>query len=496
MSHEILSSGQMAEAEQAAIKGKVTGFVLMQRAGKAVVEEILSRYSKQPVFVLCGSGKNGGDGFVIASLLKKKNWPVTLACAVDSHDLQGDASRAAELWTGDVIAFDDVVMPESGLIVDAIFGSGLSRPIIGKTYDILMSLRESSCPVIAVDVPSGVYCDGGECEECTPQADLTVTFFRKKPAHVLLPAREACGDIVVADIGLTEDSLENIGPFMLENAPDLSWGQAEFQKPLQAHKYHHGHCVVLGGRVMTGAASLAAMSALRMGAGLVTIVTPADTTPLYQLQNPSLMVEPLTELVRFKDHIKDTRRNGVVIGCGLGQDNPAILKKIIFDVVQSSPQKICVLDADALTVFAEDSRPLLSALHGQCVLTPHEGEFEKLFPDIRGSKIERAYTAAKRTKSIVVLKGADTVIAAPDDRLVINVAQTGWLATAGSGDVLAGMIAGLAVRGVTDLFDSVCAAVWMHAKAGDSLGAGMISSDIPSKIPAIWQEILAATDEE
>lgn len=490
MTSEILSTHQMKLAEQAACTGKTTSFTLMQRAGKAVAEEIISRYCKQPVLVLCGTGNNGGDGFIVAAALKKKNWDVTLACAVDTHDLQGDASRAAETWRDDIIAFEDLEIPAEGLIVDAVFGTGLSRPVEGQIYETLIGLRETDCPIIAVDVPSGMNADTGECQDCTPQAEITITFARKKPGHLLLPGRQASGEIIIADIGIADDILPPIGPFMMENSSELPWGEADFDKPIYAHKYHHGHVVVLGGRDMTGAASLAANAALRMGAGLVTVVAPANTAIIHQIQNPSLLVEPIGELARFKEHIKDPRRNAVLIGCGAGLDNIGALKKIVFDSVQATPQKICVLDADALSVFEGDAKILMSVLGAHCILTPHEGEFARLFPDIKGSKPERAFAAAKRSGAVIVLKGADTIIASPDSRLVINSNGSGWLATAGTGDVLAGMIAGLAARGLLDPFDAACAAVWMHARASELAGAGMISSDLAGHIPAVWKELI------
>lgn len=496
MASEILSTHQMKLAEHAACTGRTTSFTLMQRAGKAVADEIISHYEKQPVLVLCGAGNNGGDGFIAAALLKKKNWAVRAACAVDIYDLQGDAARAAEGWTGEVLSFDTLTIPEDGLIVDAVFGTGLSRPIDGQIYDTLMSLRDTDCPIIAVDVPSGVNADTGECQDCTPQAELTITFARKKPAHLLLPAREASGELVVADIGIADDVIEPLAPFILENSPALSWGQADFNKPMNAHKYHHGHVVVLGARRMTGAGCLASVAALRMGAGLVTVVAPADTAIIYQLHNPSLLVEPIGEPARFKEHLKDTRRNAVLIGCGAGTDNAGILKKIVLDTIQFQPQKICVLDADALSVFADDPRVLMGALGSHCILTPHEGEFARIFPDLKGSKVERVYAAAKRSKAVIVLKGADTVIASPDARVVINANGTGWLATAGTGDVLAGMIAGIAARGILDPFDSACAAVWIHGRAGELAGAGMLSSDLPSVIPKVWTELFAITAPE
>lgn len=487
MKTAILSSHQMKLAENKACTGKTTSFLLMQRAGKAIADALTARYAKQPVLVLCGSGNNGGDGFIAAAALSKKKWPVTVACAVDPHDLQGDASRAAGGWSGEVIPFDEVELPEEGLIIDAVFGTGLARPVTGAIGDLLMSLRESECPVIAVDVPSGLYADTGECQPCTPQAELTVTFFRKKPAHILYPGKMACGEVIVADIGIEEDVLDDLGPFIHENDPSLEWGALCEDKPAYAHKYDHGHVVILGGKAMTGAASLVSVAALRMGAGLSTIVTSAEVANVYRALCPSVIVETYPDMARFKEHIKDPRRNVVVLGPGAGFEHPAALKKAVFDSVQSEDDKTCVLDADALTVFADDPKILHKVLGENCVLTPHEGEFARIFPDITGSKIERAYEAARRTGAVIVLKGPDTVIAAPHDRLVINATGSGWLATAGSGDVLAGMIAGLAARNIMSPFDAACAAVWMHGKAAEKLGAGMISADLPEVLPVIWR---------
>lgn len=495
MSSEILSTHQMKLAEKAACTGKTTSFTLMQRAGKAVAEQIIERYSKQPVLILCGTGNNGGDGFIVASTLKKKNWDVTVACAVDTHDLQGDASRAAETWKDDIVSFEELELPEDGIIVDAVFGTGLSRAVEGHIYDTLISLRETECPIIAIDVPSGMNADTGECQDCTPQAEITITFQWKKPGHLLLPGRQASGEIIVADIGIDEEVLSDIGPFMMINSPELPWGQEDFDKPIYAHKYHHGHAVILGGRIMTGAANLAANAALRMGAGLVTVVAPADTAIIHQLSNPSLIVEPIGELARFKEHIKDPRRNAVLVGCGSGTDNVGAVKKVVFDTVQANPQKFCVLDADALSVFEGDAKTLMSVLGPHCVLTPHEGEFARIFPDLKGSKPERAFAAAKQSGAIIVLKGADTIIASPDARLVINANGSGWLATAGTGDVLAGMIVGLLARGLLDPFDAACAAVWIHARASEIAGAGMISSDLAGHIPAVWKELINPPEE-
>lgn len=487
MSTEILSVDEMKQAEQAAAGGKKSCYTLMQKAGRAVADSIRERYEKQKVLVLCGSGNNGGDGFIAASELRKKKWSVTVACRVEAVDLEGDAARAAAEWGEDVILFDQLKgLPEDGLVVDAVFGTGLTREITGDAQEILFRLQRCSCPVIAVDVPSGLDADTGDCQPCTPQADLTVTFFRKKIGHLLMPGRIACGEVVVADIGIEDNALDGMPEILIhENDPSRGWGEDASSKAFWTHKYHHGHVVVLGGRVMTGAASLAALSALRTGAGLVTIAAHPDVMDVYRLASPSLMVEPMLEMARFKEHFKDTRRNTLLVGPGAGLDHAAALKKIVFDATSADPQRMCVLDADALSVFEDDVRNFHKTIGKHCILTPHEGEFDRIFPDYQGSKVERARAASARTGAIIVLKGADTVIAAPDGRIAINTTGSGWLATAGTGDVLAGMIAGLASRKVLSLFDAACAAVWMHGKAAELAGEGMISDDLSRHIPAV-----------
>ena len=279
---------------------------------------------------------------------------------------------------------------------------------------------------------------------------------------------------------------------LINNDPEAGWGVHLKPKATHSHKYDHGHVVVYGGRRMTGAACLASVSALRMGAGLCSIVSSPETAGVYQTFCPSLLVEIEPEIARFKDHIQDQRKNIVLIGSGAGLDNVAGLRKAVLDTVQCEPRKICIIDADALTAFVDEPQILLKATSAHCVLTPHDGEFERVFPNLKGSRPERAQVAAKASKAIVVLKGADTIIASPEGGCVVNSNGTGWLATAGTGDVLAGMIAGLAARNIEglSLFGAVCAAVWIHGEAGTRLGAGLISADLPEIIPEILHELM------
>ncbi|HRK97965.1 MAG: NAD(P)H-hydrate dehydratase [Alphaproteobacteria bacterium] len=491
MNTEILSVEQMGQAESLAMGGKASFYPLMQRAGRAVADIVRERYEKQPVLVLCGTGSNGGDGFIAACELKRKKWNVTVACLNKIETLEGDVSSAAQEWNDDIILFDELDIPQDGLIIDAVFGTGLTREITGDAQEILSRLQRTACPIIAIDVPSGLYADSGDCQPCTPQADLTVTFFRKKMGHILMPGKIACGEIEVVDIGINDSVIKSIiGSVVRENCPELGWGEDAATKAFWTHKYHHGHVVVLGGRSMTGASSLASLAALKVGAGMVTVAAHPDVANVYRMASPSLMVEHLLEMARFKDHLKDDRRNVALIGPGAGLDHVAALKKIVFDATSIDPQRYCILDADALSVFEDDTKNFYKTLGSHCILTPHEGEFERIFPDYHGSKVERARAASAKTGAIIVLKGADTVIAAPDGRAVINSTGSGWLATAGTGDVLAGMIAGLVARRVLGLFDATCAAVWIHGKAAELAGEGMISEDLSGQIPSVFSLII------
>jgi ADP-dependent NAD(P)H-hydrate dehydratase / NAD(P)H-hydrate epimerase len=275
------------------------------------------------------------------------------------------------------------------------------------------------------------------------------------------------------------------------DSPDF-WQVLLPQKTPAKHKYDYGHVVVLAGARLTGAASLAAIASLRMGAGACTIVSHADVMNAYRAVSPSVMVEQLHEVARFKDHLKDPRRNTVVIGPGAGHDNIPALKKAVLDVCQLTPRRFCIVDADALTAFADDPMVLASALNDQCVITPHEGELKRLFPhlyiDEAFSKKDRAVYAAQKLHAIVVLKGDPTIIAHPDGSCVEMTLDAPWLATAGSGDVLAGMIAGLAAWDSMPLFDVCCASVGLHAHAARAFGPALISADLPDMIPSVWEE--------
>ena len=487
---EVISVSQMYKADAAAVAAGVPGVTLMQNAGQAIFDALVVRWDPQPVLVLCGPGNNGGDGFVVAQLLNDAGWPVELALLGDIARLTGDAAHHAKLWQGATQAFDSAAVEGKGLIIDAMFGAGLSRALDGRAAMMVRAVNRAveagTAEVIAVDVPSGISGDSGAVlGELYIKAALTVTFFRPKVGHLLLPGRGAAGEVVVADIGNPETVLESLGVSCFRNSPEL-WRDSFPLKTAEQHKYSAGHALVAGGGEMTGAARLAARAALRMGAGLVSIAAPRAALQTYALSSASFITLPSDTADELENILRDPRKNAVLIGPGFGVTEhlkvlvPAILRR----------QRATVLDADALSVFGTEPESLFKAISSSTVLTPHDGEFRQVFPDIKGDRLIRARKAAARSGAVVVLKGSDTVVAAPDGRAVINDNAPPHLATAGSGDVLAGLILGLLAQGMAP-FDAAAAAVWIHGALGAQLGVGLISEDLPDAVPAVLVSLIA-----
>jgi len=484
----ILSTGDMYRADAAAIAGGISGATLMENAGRAVAVAVRARFTPRSALVLCGPGNNGGDGFAAARHLLDAGWPVRLALLGPLESLKGDAAHHAQLWTGPVEALTTDAVPAllrgADLVIDALFGAGLARPLEGAARVAAAAVGCANLPVVAIDVPSGVSGDSGAVlGDMTFKAALTVTFFRKKPGHLLLPGRSLCGDLVVADIGIAGSILSGIAPSIFENTPSLWIGRYPWRGP-SSHKYDFGHALVLGGAVMTGAGRLAARAALRVGAGLVTVACPRDAVPIYARSCASLIVMPSGTDEDFAALLSNSRRNAVLIGPGLGQSDSTQSRVL----AALGAEKAVVLDADALTSFSGRPEELFEAIKGPCVLTPHEGEFARLFPDIEGGKLQRAQAAAARSGAVVLLKGGDTVIAAPDGQAAICSNGVSALATAGTGDVLAGLIVGLVAQGM-DGFDAACAASWLHGEAGAHLGPGLIADDLPEALPAVLRRL-------
>ncbi len=474
----LLTVEEMYGADKAAIAGGIAGETLMEAAGAAVAAAIVARWEKCPVAVLCGPGNNGGDGFVAARHLAEAGWPVRLALLGDAGRLKGDAARMAGRWPGAVEPLDESALHGAGLVVDALFGAGLARPLDGPARAVAEAAR--GLPCVAVDMPSGVDGNtGAVLGSAAFAADLTVTFFRRKPGHLLLPGRALCGDVAVADIGIPATVLDTLDVALHANDPDL-WGARYPWPRLSDHKYSRGHAVVVGGCVATtGAARLAARAALRAGAGLVTVATPPAALIVYAAALTSVMTAPIDGDGAFDDLLADPRRNAVLLGPGGGVTETT--RRRVRQALAAG--KACVLDADALSIFADDPQALFEAIDGPCLLTPHEGEFARLF-DQAGDKVSRARAASAESGAVVLLKGADTVIAAPDGRAVINANAPADLATAGAGDVLAGIALGLLAQGM-DVFDAACAAAWLHGAAAAAVGPGLIAEDLCERLPDV-----------
>ncbi|HUK59508.1 MAG TPA: NAD(P)H-hydrate dehydratase [Stellaceae bacterium] len=483
----LLTPQEMAAADRVAFVAGVPGQDLMEAAGCTVAAAVMRRWDKCAVAVLCGPGNNGGDGFVAARHLAAAGWPVRLGLLGPREALKGDAAHHAGLWTGPVEPLAPALLDGAGVAIDAIFGAGLARPLEGVAKDVVEALRAREIPSVAVDVPSGLDGATGAVLGAVAPAAITVTFFRKKPGHLLLPGRALCGTLVLADIGIPASVLDAIAPKTHENGPAL-WLDAFPWPKLDGHKYARGHLLVWGGTVMTGAARLGARAAARMGAGLVTVAARGASWPIYAASLVGVIVQPIAGLPGFEQLLADPRRNAVLIGPGAGT-NEATRAAVLAAL---GARRAAVLDADALTVFAGDRESLFTAIEGPAVLTPHEGEFAKLFGAHPGDKLARARAAAVVSGAVVLLKGADTVVAAPDGRAVINVNGPPELATAGSGDVLAGMIAGLLAQGL-DPFRAAACAAWMHGAAAAEFGPGLVAEDLLDMLPRVLRRLSAAS---
>jgi NAD(P)H-hydrate epimerase len=475
----LLTPAEMGAADRVTIAGGTAGIVLMENAGLAVADAVSRRWPVRPVAVLCGPGNNGGDGFVAARILAGRGWPVRLALLGDGARLKGDAAIAASRWTGPAETLSRDCLAGAALVIDALFGAGLSRDIGGVAAEVLGAIE---VPVIAVDVPSGIDGETGAVRGVAPRATLTVTFFRRKPGHVLLPGRLHCGETIAAPIGIDASVLDGIAPQVAANHPEW-WGDVPPRPDTDSHKYRRGHALIVGGAEMTGAARLAAGAAARLGAGLVTIAAPEVAYPIYAGAMVGVMVRKTAGLADLQILLSDTRRNAVLIGPGAGAGEAT--REAVSAVLAA--RKRTVLDADALTSYASERDKFLAALHPDCVLTPHEGEFARLF-DSSGSKLDRARRAARASGVVVLLKGADTVIAAPDGRATINENAPPELATAGSGDVLAGMVVALLAQGVAP-FEAAAAACWLHGAAARRVGPGLVAEDLARVLPLVLRGV-------
>lgn len=494
--HELLTPDEMARADKLTIEAGTAGIVLMERAGRAVADAVgFAHPLGARVLVVAGPGNNGGDGYVAARILIERGYRVSLSSLVQVEKLVGDAGLAAARYKGPMLAEDLEAfmagLERANVIIDALFGAGLARDLDGLAGAVVMALNASGKPVVAVDLPSGIDGLTGAVRGVAVKATTSVTFFRKKPGHLLLPGRAHAGPVIVADIGIRERVIDELGIHTFSNAPKL-WLDHLEPPQLQGHKYARGHALVLsGGMTTTGAARLAAIAALRAGSGLVTVLSPPDALMVNAMHLTAVMLKKCGSVDDLADILQDARLNAILIGpgAGVGSATAALVE------VALSGRRAVVLDADALTSFQERPEDLISRIHAQeraVVLTPHEGEFARIFPDLAERsgepKLDRARAAARRSGATIILKGADTVIAAPDGHTVINDNAPPDLATAGSGDTLAGIVVGLLARGLPG-FEAACAAVWMHGETGARAGPGLIAEDLAGHLPAVLTDL-------
>jgi NAD(P)H-hydrate epimerase len=484
----------MRAVEAAAIAGGVSSAALMEKAGEAVAQVVQKGWTKRPVVVVCGPGNNGGDGFVAARRLKVAGWPVTALMLGEKTNLKGDAKLMAELYDGETAAFSADRLDGAGVIIDAIFGTGLSRAVDGAALAAINAINASPAHAVSVDLPSGVNADTGAIMGGVVQASRTVTFFAKKPGHVLFPGRAVCGAVEVGDIGIEPAHLGEIKVDVFENQPPL-WARAFGRPTWQTHKYDRGHVfVVSGGPHNTGAARLAARGAQRIGAGLVTVLSSEAAAAANAAHLTSIMIEIAEDAGAIAQTLAEKAQYArvAVVGpaAGVGE---ATKGKTIAALRSSSA---AVLDADALTSFEEDVSPLFEALRADDVITPHHGEFVRLFGAFGDSgRLAAARAAAAKAGCVCVLKGSDTIIASPDGRAAINVNGPPDLATAGSGDVLAGFIAGVRAQGAPG-FEAAAAGVWFHSAAALGVGPGLVADDLPNAVPGVLRALMSPPQSE
>ena len=490
---EVLTNTEMQRADQLTTAAGTPSFTLMLSAGQAVAEAAQALVEEGPILVVAGPGNNGGDGFVAAADLAAQGREVAVILMCERDSLQGDAASAARGWKHPVLPFNPQAIGKPALIIDALFGAGLSRPLEGEARKMIEAINANGAPVLAVDLPSGINGTSAGVMGVAVNATETVTFFRKKPGHLLLPGRMHCGRVRVADIGIDRQVLGEIKPQTFENDPDF-WGSTFPVPRIDGHKYARGHVLAVSGDIAaTGAARLAARGALRAGAGLVTLASPRDALIVNASALTAVMIRPVDSAVEFGELLTDKRYNTCIIGPGAGTG--ARTRDFVHTALTA--QRRLVLDADALTSFAADPERLFESIKlsndRQVVLTPHEGEFPRLFSDLSNkhpnrSKLERVRAAAERSGAVVLVKGPDTTIAAPDGRATIAANAPPWLATAGAGDVLAGIIAGLLAQGVP-AFEAASIGVWMHGEAASEAGPGLIAEDLTETLPAVHRRI-------
>ncbi|MFV0281787.1 MAG: NAD(P)H-hydrate dehydratase [Rhodoblastus sp.] len=505
MRTELLTTAEMAQADRLTMASGMSGFALMEAAGRAVADRaahVIRRRGGRRIEILCGPGNNGGDGYIAAHALLEMGFEAEVRTLGDAGALRGDAAAAYACWNRDASPIDMFDIEQADLVIDALFGAGLARDLDGAARSLVERVnawrRTGAGCVLAVDTPSGLDGTTGAVRGAAIEADETVTFFRLKPGHLLMPGRALCGRVTCADIGVKPDVLRDIAPKTFHNIPAL-WRAALPAPQIDAHKFSRGHAaVVSGGLASTGAARLAARGALRAGAGLVTVASPSDALIVNAAALTAIMVRRCDGPGGLLDLLADRRKNAIVLGPGLGvgERTCALVEAALVETASGAgaASRAYVLDADALTSFSGAPERLFAAIgaaRGPVVLTPHAGEFLRLFGAGKSDKLTLARNAAQKSGAIVVFKGPDTIVADPGGRASIASNAPPWLATAGSGDVLAGMICGLTAQAMP-AFEAACAGVWMHGEAANLFGPGLIAEDLPEMLPKVWRGLSEA----
>jgi NAD(P)H-hydrate epimerase len=474
----LLTAENIKATEQAHFAKGNDSFAVMKKASEAVCNIVGERFPNRSIIVLAGTGNNGGDGLLTAECLHKKGFDVKVY-ALEASKMKGDAAKALKACSVKILPVDVLNLEGNPVVIDALFGIGLNKSLPDEIVKLITTINAHKLDVVSVDIPSGVMPDSGRIAGAALQAASTVTFIAHKFAQVLMPAREFFGEVILADIGIPIEAGEISSCI---NIPENWFKYYPWPKP-SGNKYSRGHTLVAGGnKFKCGAAKLAANAALRSGSGLVTIICAEEDVPAYASDAYSLMT---TSDTQWSDLLQDKRVNSLLIGPGAGV-NETIYNRVM-QILKA--KKSTVLDADALSVFAQKPEELFAAIESPCILTPHGGEFERLFPELKDlPKHEAARKAAVFSNAVVIYKGYDTVIASPDGSLAINMNAPATLATAGSGDVLAGICTGLLAQGMPP-FPAACAAVWLQAEAANIFGAGLISEDIIKTLPMALHQL-------
>lgn len=491
---EILTPDEMAKLDAAAIAaGPFDGYRLMRNAGAAIAAHLLARWpGSAGVDILCGPGNNGGDGFVAARELARSGVDVALWQLAEPSS--PDASRAWRDCPLEARSLDGFRPSPGRVVIDALFGAGLTRALTGAAAEATERCNAAGAAVLAVDLPSGVSGLTGRPLGPAFKAHATVTFARLKPGHLLQPGRALCGEVTLVDIGIRDDLVTAVRSRAFRNLPAL-WRDRLPRPAVDTHKYRRGHVLVAsGGPSATGAARLVARGAARVGAGAVTLASPAKALAVNAAHLTAIMLARIDNAGDLGEFAARRKAAAFVIGPGFGIGERLRAMVEAWTRSGEGEARTLVLDADAITSFADDPSALFEREGtDDVVLTPHEGEFARLFPDLavgeEPSKIERARKAARRARATLVYKGPDTVIAVPDGRVAVNENATPYLATAGSGDVLSGIVAGLAVQGMPT-FEAAGAAVWLHAEAARRFGPGLIAEDLPELLPDVLDDLL------